>query len=120
MKRPALQNKRVGVLRMAFRAGKVFGTFEKRAPERNSGPVDLFVWSALLKLLQQDNDNKTKSLNNISGSCGLLAVSWHEQITLDSVNTRDPAKTLNISLLYHWSVLPSPCCTIQIELVARE
>ena len=32
MKRPALQNKRVGVLTMAFRAGKVFGTFEKRAP----------------------------------------------------------------------------------------
>ena len=32
MKRPALQNKRVGVLRMAFRARKVFETFEKRAP----------------------------------------------------------------------------------------
>jgi len=32
MKRLALQNKRVGVLRMAFRARKVFGTFEKRAP----------------------------------------------------------------------------------------
>ena len=33
MKRPALHNKLVGVLRMAFRARKVFGTFEKRAPE---------------------------------------------------------------------------------------
>ena len=32
MKRPALQNKQVVVLRMAFRARKVFGTFEKRAP----------------------------------------------------------------------------------------
>ena len=32
MKRPALQNKRVGVLRMAFRARKVFGILEKRAP----------------------------------------------------------------------------------------
>ena len=32
MKRPALQNKLVEVLRMAFRARKVFGTFEKRAP----------------------------------------------------------------------------------------
>ena len=32
MKRPALQNKRVGVLRMAYRARKVFGSFEKRAP----------------------------------------------------------------------------------------
>ena len=33
MKRPALQNKRVIVLRMAFRVQKVFGAFEKRAPE---------------------------------------------------------------------------------------
>ena len=32
MIRPALQNKRVGVLRMLFRARNVFGTFEKRAP----------------------------------------------------------------------------------------
>ena len=32
MKRPALHNKRVTALRMAFRARKVFGTFEKRAP----------------------------------------------------------------------------------------
>ena len=32
MKRPDLQNKRVGVLRMAFRVRKVFGTCEKRAP----------------------------------------------------------------------------------------
>ena len=32
VKRPALQNKRVGVLRMAFRARKVFGSFEKRKP----------------------------------------------------------------------------------------
>ena len=32
MKRPALHNKQVGVLRMVFRARKVFGTFEKRAP----------------------------------------------------------------------------------------
>ena len=32
MKRPALQNEQVGVLRMAFRPRKVFGTFEKRAP----------------------------------------------------------------------------------------
>ena len=32
IKRPALQNKQVAVLRMAFRARKVLGTFEKRAP----------------------------------------------------------------------------------------
>ena len=34
MKRPASQNKRGGVLRMAFQVRKVFGTFEKRAPGR--------------------------------------------------------------------------------------
>ena len=38
MKRPALQNKRVIVLRMAFRVRKVFGTFEKRAPEPEDSP----------------------------------------------------------------------------------
>ena len=32
MKRPALQNNQVVLLRMAFRARKVLGTFEKRAP----------------------------------------------------------------------------------------
>ena len=32
MKKPALQNKQFVVLRMAFRARKGFGTFEKRAP----------------------------------------------------------------------------------------
>ena len=32
MKRPALQKKQVVILRMAFRARKVLGTFEKRAP----------------------------------------------------------------------------------------
>ena len=31
MKRPALKNKQVVVLRMAFRARKALGTFEKRA-----------------------------------------------------------------------------------------
>ena len=30
--RPALQNKRAGVLRKAFQVRKIFGTFEKRAP----------------------------------------------------------------------------------------
>ena len=35
MKRRALQNKQVGVLRMALRARKVFGTFEKRAHRLN-------------------------------------------------------------------------------------
>ena len=38
VKRPALQNKQVVVLRMAFRAGKVLVTFEKRAPGLVYGP----------------------------------------------------------------------------------
>ena len=32
MERPALHNKQVVILRMAFRARKIIGTFEKRAP----------------------------------------------------------------------------------------
>ena len=35
MKRPASQNERIRVLPMAFRARKVFGTFERHAPGRN-------------------------------------------------------------------------------------
>ena len=44
MKRPSSQNKQVGVLRMAFPARKVFGTFEKRAPVpyTNSDPTGSF------------------------------------------------------------------------------
>ena len=34
MKRPTLQNKQVVILRKAFRARKVLGTFDKRAPAR--------------------------------------------------------------------------------------
>ena len=37
MKRPTLQNKQVVILRMGFRARKVLGTFEKRAPPRVLG-----------------------------------------------------------------------------------
>ena len=37
MKRPALQNNQVVLLRMAFRAPKVPGTFEKQGPGQNSG-----------------------------------------------------------------------------------
>ena len=38
MKGPALQNKQVVILRMAFRAWKVLGTFKKRAPEQDLNP----------------------------------------------------------------------------------
>ena len=40
MKRPALQDERLGVLGTAFRARKVFGTFEKRATGYNC----TYVW----------------------------------------------------------------------------
>ena len=39
MKRPALQNKQVVLLRMAFRVRKVLGTFEKRAPDPNDHKI---------------------------------------------------------------------------------
>ena len=45
MKRPALQNKQVVLLRMAFRARKVLGTFEKRAP----GPRIKITYFSLLE-----------------------------------------------------------------------
>jgi len=35
MKKPALQNERFGILRTAFRARKVFGTFETQAKGEN-------------------------------------------------------------------------------------
>ena len=42
MKRPALQNERVRVLGTAFRARKVFGTFEERATDP-SETVDKYI-----------------------------------------------------------------------------
>ena len=61
MKRPALQNKQDVLLRMAFRARKVLGTFEKGAPgtrfskvlklfERISDDTILFVSSRRMRL----------------------------------------------------------------------
>ena len=41
MKRQALQNKQVIVLRLAFRARKVLGTFEKRAPGNSTSELIL-------------------------------------------------------------------------------
>ena len=51
MKRPALQNKQAGVLRMAFRARKAFGTFEKRAPGEQNWARLAFTLNRYLKLL---------------------------------------------------------------------
>ena len=49
MKRPALQNKQVVVLRMTFRARKVLGTFEKRAPGINDKYLHRWRWTVSLK-----------------------------------------------------------------------
>ena len=51
MKRPALQNKQVVVLRLAFRARKVLGTFEKRAPGVRFPDSALSCGSSLLLVL---------------------------------------------------------------------
>ena len=52
IKRPALQNKRVGVLRMGFRARKVFGSFEKRTPGlkelRNKVPLSAHLTATVI------------------------------------------------------------------------
>ena len=53
MKRPALQNKRIGVSRMAFQARKVFETFEKRAPGplHSKGKIRVFLLQEVLFVL---------------------------------------------------------------------
>ena len=55
MKRSALQNKQVVILRIAFRARKVLGTFEKRAPGRHSNPDLCDVGGVLQHLSYQAN-----------------------------------------------------------------
>ena len=46
MKRPALQNKQVALLRMAFRTRKVLGTFEKQGPGPNFKGLSLYYLSS--------------------------------------------------------------------------
>ena len=57
-KRPALQYKQVGVLRMAFRARKVFGSFEKQPPELNHEfPALVFLLWLILSYIPTLPDN---------------------------------------------------------------
>ena len=56
IKRPALQNKQVVVLRVAFRARKVIGTFEKRAP----GPRNCFMPAVFVSMIRNCNGFKVK------------------------------------------------------------
>ena len=78
MNRPALQSEQVGVSRLAFRARKVFGTFEKRAPgvcfsslENFSGPKTIrktlarLFFKAALFIRCKGNKNQ----NNCIVSC---------------------------------------------------
>ena len=68
MKRPALKNKQVVLLRIAFRARKVLGTFEKRAPahlfkarqnELMKGKIDRFHCHAIKKINQKLSSAKS-------------------------------------------------------------
>ena len=60
MKRPALQNKQGVLLRMAFRARKVLGTFEKRTPEPIV--IDKGSSSSPLKISKVRGINSLKTL----------------------------------------------------------
>ena len=52
MKRSVLQNERVVVSRMAFRARKVFGTFEKRASDTKKNFVLQYIKSTITPFRQ--------------------------------------------------------------------
>ena len=51
IKRPALQNKQVVVLRMAFRARKGLGPFEKRAPGLDNISLSRYFQQPLLSMV---------------------------------------------------------------------
>ena len=71
MKRPALQNKQVGVLQMAFRARNVFGTLEKRAPgsfdRRHLDETTLRATA--LDLRSEDYEPKTQTVSTVESPC---------------------------------------------------
>ena len=61
MKRTAFWNQRIGGLRMAIRARKVLGTFEKRAPgARPSKVPTLFGWHSSLCIFKAKASQSTK------------------------------------------------------------
>ena len=64
VKRPALQNKRVGVLEMAFRAGKVFGSFDKHTPGLFVDNSDYYLQSKTVHNSQVPHHNSSSSLLN--------------------------------------------------------
>ena len=70
-KRPALQNKRVGVLWMAIRGQKVFGTFEKWAPEAMIYKTNNELFSTFCS----EDPWVLLPLNNNDFFCSLLACS---------------------------------------------
>ena len=65
MKRPALQNKQAGVLRIALRARKAFGTFEKRAPEW-AYYLNFFIWFLVSRSLIIRRKQRVISLSFIT------------------------------------------------------
>ena len=60
MKRPALQNKQIVLLRIAFRTRKVLGTFEKQGPE----PIN---WVLLISQEESSNVLLVQSLDSEDG-----------------------------------------------------
>ena len=80
MKRPALQDKEVVVLRMAFRARKVFGTFEKQGPRllvrsggQNNAPsmfimITIMITTSVLSRAPDWKDQKSNYITEQSNS----------------------------------------------------
>ena len=61
-KRPTLQNKRVRVLGMAFRARKVFGSFDKHTPGLFEDNSDYYLHSKTVHNSQVPHNNSSSSL----------------------------------------------------------
>ena len=64
MKRPALQKKQVVILRMAFQAQKVLGTFEKRAQDSYRQPEKM-IRTITTSCAIQVNERQMNKDNNI-------------------------------------------------------
>ena len=79
MKRPALQNYRVVVLRVAFRARKVFGTFEKRA-------LGIVCHISCLLFLQREQQ-QLKSVSSKRGPASVVTTPQFEALTKDLKQT---------------------------------
>ena len=125
MKRPTLQDKQVGVLRMAFRARKVFGTFEKRAqgqretqtsgpflesPEKFSGlkkPLVKLRPAYSVKLVFSRVVNGWKMKRNVKfRASGRLRVEDTKRIMLPEMRPKASGLSRNGPLVWDLNLLP--------------